>query len=261
MTLKNKDFIEIEFTASTKEGNVFDSNKKEELEKLHQGHDHEIETKPFVFSLGQDMFIKGVDEFLIGKDLGEYKINLSPEKAFGKRDPKLIQMTNPKVFKEQKLNPFPGATFNFDGRIGRVLTVSGGRIMIDFNNPLAGKEVIYNVNVKRVLTDLNEKIKSFIDFIFRKDFKFEVKEKNLIIHAEKGMKQFIELFKDKFKELFNLDLKVEEAEEKKEKPKEKEEEKPKEKSKEKKEEKKEKTKKVKEKKEGKEKENESGSKA
>jgi len=216
MVLKNKDFVEIEFTAKTKEGEVFDSNIKSELEKLHHGHDHKIDAKPFIFSLGQDMFIKGVDEFLIGKDLGDYEISLSPEKAFGKREPKLIQMTSAKVFKEQKLNPFPGATFNFDGRIGKVLTVSGGRIMVDFNNPLAGKDVIYNVKVKRVLTDQSEKIKSFIEFIFRKDFKFEVKEKNLILYSDKRMKQFIELFKDKFKELFDLDLKVEEIEEKKE---------------------------------------------
>jgi len=216
MVLKNKDFVEIDFTARTKEGEVFDSNIKSELEKLHHGHEHKVEAKPFIFSLGQEMFVKGVDEFLIGKESGEYEIVLTPEKAFGKRDPKLIQMTSAKVFKEQKLNPFPGATFNFDGRIGKVLTVSGGRIMIDFNGPLAGKDVIYKVKVNRVLTDLNEKIKSFIDFLFRKDFKFEVKEKTLIIHVDKGMKQFIELFKDKFKEIFNLDLKVEEKEEKKE---------------------------------------------
>ena len=44
-----------------------------------------------------------------------------------------------KIFIQQKINPIPGVMFNFDGRIAKVLTVSGGRVMIDFNNPIAGK--------------------------------------------------------------------------------------------------------------------------
>ena len=40
MTLQKGDFIEIDFTGKVKDGNVFDSTRKEELEKLHHGHDH-----------------------------------------------------------------------------------------------------------------------------------------------------------------------------------------------------------------------------
>jgi len=46
MTLKKGDFIEIEFTGKLKDGEIFDSNIKEDLKKLHEGHDHPIETKP-----------------------------------------------------------------------------------------------------------------------------------------------------------------------------------------------------------------------
>jgi len=89
---KKNDFIEIDFTAKAKDGEIFDSNKKEVLEKLHEGHEHEVETKPFIFSLGQGMFLKGVDDFLIGKDVGEYSIEVTPKDAFGERNPQLIQM-------------------------------------------------------------------------------------------------------------------------------------------------------------------------
>ena len=82
-----------------------------------------------------------------------------------------------KLFKAQKLNPYPGAVFNFDGRIAKVLSVSGGRVMVDFNNPLAGKIVIYEINVLRKVDDLNEKIKSFINFLFRRDLKFSIQDK------------------------------------------------------------------------------------
>jgi FKBP-type peptidyl-prolyl cis-trans isomerase 2 len=216
MPLNKQDFIEIEFTGKIKDGGVFDSNIKEEVEKLHKGHDHKIETKPFVLCLGQGMFLKGVEEFLIGKELGEYEIDLSSENAFGKRESQLIQRIPIKVFYEQKINPVPGAAFNFDGRVGRVLASSGGRVLIDFNNPLAGKDVFYKIKVLRKIEDLNEKIKSLNDFLFRRDFKFEVKNKSLILEANKQMKQFLELFKPKYKEIFDLDLEILEVDDKQE---------------------------------------------
>ncbi|MFC1682496.1 peptidylprolyl isomerase [Nanoarchaeota archaeon] len=204
MKLQKKDFIEIDFTGKTTEGEIFDSNIKENLEKLNS----KIPPKPFVFALGEDMFLKGIDEFLIGKDLGKYKIELTPEKAFGKRDPKLIQLIPERVFRENKLNPIQGATFNFDNRIAKILSVSGGRIRVDFNNPLAGRDVIYDIEVKKKVQDINEKTKALIDFFFRQDLKFEIKEKQLTIESKKEMKQFIEMFKDKFKELLDLELEV-----------------------------------------------------
>jgi len=210
MAFKKGDFIEINFTGKTLNGEVFDSNVKEELEKLHEGHNHKVDAKPFIFPIGQSMFLKGVEEFLIGKDVGNYKIELPPEKAFGKRDSKLIQIAPSRIFKEQRVAPFPGAVFNFDGKIAKVLSVSGGRITVDFNNPLAGKDVVYEINVLRSVDDMNEKVKSVIEFLFKKDLEFEIKDKMLILKVEKPLVKFVELFKEKFKEILNLDLEVRE---------------------------------------------------
>jgi len=210
MKLQEKDFIVIEFTAKVKDGDIFDSNIKEDLE----GRDIKTEIKPFTFCLGENMFLQGVEDFLIGKELGEYQIELSPEKAFGKRNTNLIQMMPMKLFIEQKVNPIPGVMFNFDGRIGKILTVTGGRVMVDFNNPIAGKEVEYKVRVLKKVEDPNEKTKALINFLFKRDLKFEIDNKKLIIEVEKPMKQFIEMFKDKFKEMLDLDLEVKEIEKK-----------------------------------------------
>jgi len=207
MKLNKKDFIEIEFTAKIKEGDIFDSNIKEDLE----GKDIKTEIKPFTFCLGESMFLQGVEDFLIGKEIGEYNIELTPDKAFGKRDANLVQMMPLKIFAEQKVNPIPGVMFNFDGRIGKILTVTGGRVLVDFNNPIAGKDVEYKVRVLRKVEDSNEKAKALIGFLFKRDLKFEIKEKKLIIEAEKPLKQFIEMFKEKFKEILDLDLEVKET--------------------------------------------------
>ena len=145
MPLQKKDFIEIEFTGKVKDGEIFDSNIKQDLEKL----DSKATPKPLVFCLGEGMFLKGVDDFLIGKEIGKYKIELTPESAFGNRDSSLVKMIPLKVFKQHNVNPVPGTVFNFDNRMAKILTVSGGRVMVDFNNPVAGKEVVYNIKIKK----------------------------------------------------------------------------------------------------------------
>jgi FKBP-type peptidyl-prolyl cis-trans isomerase 2 len=206
MVLQKKDFIEIEFTGKTKEGEIFDSNIKEDLKKENP------KVKPLIICLGEGMFLGSIEEFLIGKEIGEYFLELSPEKAFGKRNSALVQVLPSKAFREHKLNPVPGAMFSFDGRLAKVISASGGRIMVDFNNPLAGKEVNYKIKVLRKIEDINEKIKSFNDFLFRKNFDFDIKDKELILKVEKEFSKFVELFKEKYKELFELDIKIQETE-------------------------------------------------
>jgi len=210
MTLQKKDFIEIEFTGKVKNGDIFDSNIKKDLEKLNP----DINPKPIIISLGEGMFLKAIDDFLIGKELGSYEIELSPENAFGFRLPQLIQKVPMKLFSSQKLNPYPGAVFNFDGRMAKILSVSGGRVMVDFNHPLSGKNVSYEIHVLGKIEDLNEKIKAFINFIFRRELNFSVQDNKIIIEAEKSLSQFIEIFKEKFKDLFGMDLEIKEIEEK-----------------------------------------------
>lgn len=208
MVLKKGDFVEIKFTGKVKDGNIFDSNIKEDLEAA------KIQGNPsgFVFAVGEGMFVKGVDEFLIGKELGEYNIELKPEDAFGKRNPKLIQMVPLKNFIQSQINPIPGAMFNFDGRLAKILTVSGGRVMVDFNNPIAGKEVEYKVIVEKLVEDQKAKISALNDFFFRKDFDSEVKGDDLEIKVPKGMSPFVTMFADKYKEILGLNIKAVEIE-------------------------------------------------
>jgi FKBP-type peptidyl-prolyl cis-trans isomerase 2 len=210
MTLKKNDFIEINFTGKTKEGEIFDSSIKEDIEKAGL----KLDAKPFVFCLGQGMFLKGIDDFLIGKDVGEHRIELKPENAFGKREPKLVQMMPMKIFAQHKTQPIPGAMFQFDGRVAKILSVSGGRVIVDFNIPLAGKEVIYKIKVLKKVEKTEEKINALNEFLFKKKFDFDINDKRLILKVEKPLVKFVELFKDKFKEILDLELEVKEIGEK-----------------------------------------------
>ena len=231
MSFEKKDFIEIEFTGKIKDGEVFDSNIKEDLLQytnqvgLKEGHkegvlqgakniNSDFKPKPFIFSIGEGMFLKDVEDFLIGKEIGKYEVELSPEKAFGNREPKLVQVMSMKIFREQKINPIKGEMFNFDGRIAKILSVSGGRVIADFNNPIAGKNVIYNIKILRKVEDIKEKAKALIEFLFKKDLKFEIKEKKIVLEVEKELVKFVELFKEKFKDILGLDLEVREVDKK-----------------------------------------------
>ncbi len=100
-TAKKHDFVEIEFLARNLANNeVFDTNIAEEAKKIGL----EFSTKPFIISIGQAMVVKGFDEALEGKEVGKkYNIKISPEKAFGKRNPSLVRLIPMKVFTEQKI--------------------------------------------------------------------------------------------------------------------------------------------------------------
>jgi FKBP-type peptidyl-prolyl cis-trans isomerase 2 len=207
--INKKDFIEINFTGRVKNGEVFDSTLKDDLKKINPNFPEE-RIKPFVFCLGEGMFLDAIDEFLSGKETGKYDVELSPEKAFGKRNPQLIKIIPLKIFREKNTNPYPGMVFNFDGNLGKIISVSGGRVITDFNNPLAGKDVVYEIIVNRKIDDINEKIKSLMNFFFRREFDFDLTEteKKLTIKTDKTFKNFVELFKKKFEDILGLKIEV-----------------------------------------------------
>ena len=205
MSIKKGDFIEIEFIGRTYDNKIFDTNIKKEAEKLGR----KIEEKTII-CIGENMLLKAIDEFLIGKDLGRYNLQLTPEKAFGLRKKELIKIMPSSVFKNSQYKPQPGMLFTFDNLIGKIISVSGGRVIVDFNNPLAGKNISYELNVKSIVKDENEKIKALMRYFFKREFPFVVENKKLIIESEKNYIDFIQLFKDAFKRILNLDLEIKE---------------------------------------------------
>ena len=120
MEIQKKDFIEINFTGKTKEGEIFDSTIKSEMEKISGIDNSKIDAKPFGFCIGQEMFLKSIEDFLIGKEIGKrYEKELNPDEAFGKRNISLIQRIPIRIFIEKKINPFPGASFKDRKSVGR----------------------------------------------------------------------------------------------------------------------------------------------
>lgn len=150
------DFIEIEYTGKIVDtGEVFDSTYEEEVKKINKN----AKFGPIIIILGKAHLIKGLDIELKGKEIGNsYSFNISPELGFGSKDPKLITLVNTKKFHENKINPVVGLTINIDGVVGTVKSVTGGRTLVDFNHPLASKELSYDVKILRKINDIVEKV-------------------------------------------------------------------------------------------------------
>lgn len=210
--IKKNDFIELEFTGRVKNGEIFDTNIKDEARKINL----EIDSRPLIICIGQNMILPSIDEFLEGKDTGKYSLELTPEKAFGTRSSEMIKTMPLRIFLDKNIIPERGHVFQFDNLLGRVSAVSGGRVIVDFNNPLAGKEVVYELNIKRILAGLEEKVETLISLYFRRKLEFELKDSNLKIKVEKQFAPLASYFKDKFKEILGLELEVIELEQKKE---------------------------------------------
>ena len=177
MKLKKGDFIQIDYVGRIKENNQIFDLTEEELAKKENIHQKGSQYKPITICLGEGDVVKGLDEELIDKEVGNsYTINVSPEKGFGKKDAKLLKIVNTNMFIKKNINPVPGLQVNIDNMVGTIRTVTGGRTILDFNHPLAGRNLVYEVKILKKITDDEEKLKSILSFhlaINKPDIKIE----------------------------------------------------------------------------------------
>jgi FKBP-type peptidyl-prolyl cis-trans isomerase 2 len=186
MTLKEGDFVELDYTGKIKDnGLIFDTT---ELDVAKANGIHGADFSKAIVKLGEGHLLKGLEDELIGKETGDYTIELSSEQAFGKKNAKLIALVPTQNFLKQQVRPEPGLQVEIDGRVGVVKTVSGGRTTVDFNHPLASQDIIYDVKVHRVVTDKNEQLKALCKVLLRvPDANVEVKDDSATIKLPEAM--------------------------------------------------------------------------
>lgn len=164
MAVKEGDFIRLEYTGKVQEtGDVFDTTDGNVAEEASIKLDNKsYGAIPIV--IGGGHVLKGLDEALIGMEVGEEKtVEIAPEEGFGLRDPKLLQLIPMGEFKKQGMKPEVGMAITSDGTTGIIRSVSGGRVRVDFNHELAGKNLEYNIKVVKEIEDDVEKVKSMIE--------------------------------------------------------------------------------------------------
>lgn len=165
--LKKGDVIRVDFTArELLNHTVFDSTIEEDAKKFGVFNPRAV-YKPVPIVLGKGDFFPAVEKVLEEMNVGEEKtVELESSEAFGERNAKNIVLLSLQEFKKQQLRPIPGLVVEADGRQGKVQSVSGGRVRVDFNHPLAGKKVSYRLIVREKIEQKEEQVAALLEKFF-----------------------------------------------------------------------------------------------
>jgi peptidylprolyl isomerase len=186
MTFQKGDFILINYTGKVKETNeVFDTTY-EEVSKKERLHKEGDVYEPKLVVVGEGWVLKALDDALL--DMVSEKesiVEIPSDKAFGQRDPEKIKRVPLRQLLMKEINPIIGARIEYQGKMASVRAVGAGRVLLDFNPPLAGRTLIYDVIVKNKLDSSEEKILAIIHrrvpVVEQEKFKVTIKNHNLTI--------------------------------------------------------------------------------
>ena len=199
--MQKNDFVRISFQGKIKEsGQLFDDGKNVGV------------------VVGGGYVIPGLDDVLLQMHAGEKKtVDIEPDKAFGPRDQSKIHTLPEAEFKKHGNVPKVGMMVEADNMRGRVMSVTSGRVMLDFNHPLAGKVITYDIEVISKIENPEEKMLAIVQYFAKMEphgmsAKLVGKEAELVvpplIHpvykkriADEIMK-FLDVDKVKFSEIF-----------------------------------------------------------
>lgn len=132
--------VTLHFSLKLEDGSVVDSN---------------FDAKPATFIIGDENLLVGFEKLLMGLNAGHKdSFVVPPEDAFGQRNPNNIQEVKREVFADDvelseglvvsfadaNKQELPGVVSSFDEDI----------VIVDFNHPLAGRNIIFDVEILSV---------------------------------------------------------------------------------------------------------------
>lgn len=135
--VKSGDTVKVHYHGRLTDGSTFDSS---------EGRD------PLEFQVGSGQVIKGFDEGVTGMEVGQKKtIQIPADEAYGhKNDEMIVQF--PKANFPPDLNPEVGMQLTMTNGSGQVipvtiLEVAEEHVVLDANHPLAGQELIFDIEL------------------------------------------------------------------------------------------------------------------
>ena len=128
--------VTVNYTGRFEDGTIFDSSMVEGRE-------------PLVATLGQGQLIRGFEQGLLEMEIGQKKtVEINPEDAYGEINESMIQeVPKDRVPQEVEAGQMlqantPMGLVNFN-----VLEVKEDTVLLDANHPLAGKKLIFDLEV------------------------------------------------------------------------------------------------------------------
>lgn len=153
MSIKQNDWIEVEYTGKLKDGNIFDTSKDRE---------------PLRFKVGSGMVIPGFDSAVLNLEVGsEKEFVINHTEAYGPKNTQVVEV--PKASFKDVANLEKGKSYNFMTDLGpikiEVEEILDDKIKAVINHPLAGEDLHFNIKVVKILSedevkDAEEKLKA-----------------------------------------------------------------------------------------------------
>ncbi len=138
--VKQNDTVKVHYTGKLTDGQVFDTSEGKE---------------PIEFTLGEGQLIPGFEKGLIDMKLKEKKtITIPKEEAYGEPRPELVQEVEKSQLPEE-IKPEVGmglVSKTPDGKEMNLIVaeVKDETIVVDGNHPLAGKDLVFDLEVVEI---------------------------------------------------------------------------------------------------------------
>lgn len=140
---ENSDTVTITYEGYLEDGEIFDSSE---------------DNGPLEFRIGSGEVMPAIEEGVVGMEPRETKtISSGPERAFGHRMEELVHTVDRSSW-DQEIDISPGVVVGFKTEYqgeehnipATVAGVNGDKVTIDFNHPLAGKKVNFQITLQEI---------------------------------------------------------------------------------------------------------------
>lgn len=179
-----KKVIRLNFKAYMAENDKLYDTNIEEAAKEADIFNEKMSYKPMAYIVGSSALFPVLDKAIAGAKVGEeFTVDVPCEQGAGVRNPKLMETHKMSEFRDMEYYPAPGMSVSIGNRSGTILKVGAGRVVVDFNNPLAGHDLKYVMTVTEEITDDAAKAAAILeaDFGTSDDFKFDFPGEKVVV--------------------------------------------------------------------------------
>jgi FKBP-type peptidyl-prolyl cis-trans isomerase SlpA len=117
--------------------------------------DGNFDRRPATFTMGDGSLLVGFEQLLLGLAAGDRRsFEVAPEQGFGRPNPANVQELPRHQFAGIQLEPGVVISFADASRTelpGVVQRLEGETVVVDFNHPLAGRELVFEVQILEVV--------------------------------------------------------------------------------------------------------------
>lgn len=155
MTIATGDTVELEYTGSRDDGTVFDTSRESVAYETGLATSQPTrEYTPLTVEIGAGRIIEGLEDALVGlKEGASTTVAIPPEKAYGEWSEDQVREYDVDELSQtlDGQTPEKGVYIETkDGTQGEIVQVDDGVARIDFNSPLAGETLEFDIEVLRV---------------------------------------------------------------------------------------------------------------